>query len=113
MPPLVVLTTAGSPEEADRLARELVGRRLAACVNIVPGVRSIYRWEGEVREDGELLLVIKTRAEELEALRAAVRELHSYDLPEILALPVAGGDRAYLDWIEASVGPQDDAPPSG
>jgi periplasmic divalent cation tolerance protein len=97
-----VLTTVGTEEQANRIAQELVARRLAACVSIVPGVRSVYRWQGEVVSDGEFLLIAKTREGDFEAVRAAIRELHSYDVPEILALPVGQGDPDYLDWIAES-----------
>ena len=95
----VVLTTADSAELADRLARGLVERRLAACVNIVGPVRSVYRWKGEIVSDDERLLLIKTDSEHFEALREAIRELHLYEVPEILALAVTAGDRPYLDWL--------------
>lgn len=94
-----VLTTVGTEEQANLIAGELVARGLAACVNVVPGVRSVYRWQGEVVTDGELLLVAKIREEDFEAVRAAIRELHSYDQPEVLALPVSAGDPGYLAWI--------------
>ena len=95
----VVFVTAPDESVADRLARDLVEGRLAACVNVVPGIRSFYRWEGAVQADAEFLLVVKTRTDRLEALASRVREIHPYDLPEILALPAAGGSREYLDWI--------------
>lgn len=101
----VVLTTAGSDEVAERIARGLVERRLAACVNCVPGVVSTYRWRGEVARDEERLLVVKTRASRLPAVEAAIRELHDYELPEVLVLPVSGGSRAYLDWLAGEVDP--------
>lgn len=101
----VALTTCGSEEDAARLAKELVGRRLAACVNIVPGVRSFYWWDGSVQEDGEVLLVMKTRVEVLHDLEAAVQELHSYDVPEFVVLPIAEGSAAYLRWIDDNVRP--------
>ena len=97
-----VLTTVGTEEQANRIAGELVGRGLAACVNIVPGVRSVYRWQGDVVTDGELLLIAKIREEDFEAVRSAIRELHSYDQPEVLALPVSAGDPGYLAWIAES-----------
>ncbi|HEX6199687.1 MAG TPA: divalent-cation tolerance protein CutA [Thermoanaerobaculia bacterium] len=97
-----VLTTVGTEEQANLIAGELVARRLAACVNIVPGVRSVYRWQGEVVSDGELLLIAKIREDDFEAVRAAIRELHSYDQPEVLALPVGQGDPGYLGWIAES-----------
>ena len=95
----VVLVTAPDAETGARLARSLVEERLAACANLVPGVRSIYRWEGRVQDDAEVLLVLKTRAERVDALAARVSELHPYDVPEVVALAVVGGNRAYLDWV--------------
>jgi periplasmic divalent cation tolerance protein len=95
----IVLTTADSEELADRIARTLVERRLAACVNVVGPVSSVYRWKGEIVRDRERMLVIKTSAERFPELREAIRELHSYDVPEVLAIAVDDGDRAYLDWL--------------
>lgn len=95
----VVLVTAPSPEVARDIARALVEARLIACANVVPGVRSIYRWEGRVEEDEEVLLVLKTRAEHCEAVAARVNALHPYALPEVIALPVTEGSRSYLDWV--------------
>ena len=100
---IVVVTTVGTEEQANLLAREIVGRRQAACVNILPGVRSVYRWQGKICQDGELMLVIKTLDSEFEGVAATIRELHSYDLPEILAFQVARGERNFLEWIAASV----------
>lgn len=100
---LVVLSTVASAEDAERIAGELVVRRLAACVNVVPSVVSVYRWKGELQRDAERLLVIKTRRERFDALRAALIELHPYELPELLALPVAAGHPAYLEWLDAGV----------
>ena len=97
----VVLVTAPDPGTAAALARTLVEERLAACANLVPGVRSIYRWEGEVQDDAEVLLVLKTRAARCDALAARVRDLHPYDLPEVVVLPVGGGSRGYLEWVIA------------
>jgi periplasmic divalent cation tolerance protein len=96
---IAVLVTAGSGEEAERIARTLVEERLAACVNVVSGVRSLYRWEGRVAEDTEHLLVIKSRRELLPRLEQRVRELHSYSVPEVVALEVIGGSRSYLEWL--------------
>ena len=87
--PLVVLTTASSPEEASRIARYVVEARLAACVNIIDRVQSVYRWQGAVESATEVLLIIKTSDSNVDALEAAIRELHSYEVPEILSLPVA------------------------
>jgi periplasmic divalent cation tolerance protein len=101
----VVLLTAPDAEVGGRLARALVGEGLAACVNVVPGVRSIYRWQGELHDDAEVLLVAKTRADRAEAFDARVRELHPYELPELLRLPVAGGSAAYLDWVRGECAP--------
>jgi periplasmic divalent cation tolerance protein len=100
---VVALSTVGSAEEADRLARALVERRLAACVNVVPGVVSHYRWQGELQRDEERLLVIKTRAERIEALREALRELHPYELPELVAFEISGGSPEYLKWLDEGV----------
>ncbi len=95
----LVLVTAPDAETGARLARTLVEERLAACANLVPGVRSIYRWEGAVQDDAEVLLLIKTRSEHCEALAARVQDLHPYDLPEVVALAATGGSTAYLDWV--------------
>ena len=101
----VVFCTAGSEAEASRIALALVERRLAACVNVLPGIRSTYRWEAAVRTDTEWLLLVKTRADHFEQVRATIRELHSYELPEIVMLDIAAGDPSYLAWIDASVTP--------
>jgi len=101
----VVLITVPDGETATGLGRALVEARLAACVNVVPGVRSLYRWEGKVQDDPELLLVVKTRADRIAALAARVRDLHPYELPEILALPAVGGCEAYLDWVRTEASP--------
>jgi periplasmic divalent cation tolerance protein len=97
---IVLFTTVSSPEEADRLARALVERRLAACVNIMPRVQSVYRWQGKVEDSSEILLVIKSRRPLFAALCEAVRALHSYEVPELIALPVVEGYAPYLDWID-------------
>lgn len=101
---LVVLCTVGRAEDAERIAGEVVARGLAACVNVLPGVVSIYRWKGGVERDAEHLLVIKTRRERFEALREAIVSLHPYELPEVIALPIEAGHQAYLDWLDESVG---------
>jgi len=98
----VVLVTCATEEAAAALAGTLVEERLAACGNIMSGVRSIYRWQGAVQQDSEVLLLLKTMAARVPALSARIRELHSYDLPEVLALPILGGLPAYLAWIEES-----------
>jgi periplasmic divalent cation tolerance protein len=100
---VVALSTVGTAEDAERISRALVERRLAACVNVVPGLVSIYRWKEGVVRDEERLLVVKTRAEKVEALREALVALHPYDLPELVVLPVEGGHAPYLAWIAESV----------
>jgi periplasmic divalent cation tolerance protein len=95
----IVLTTAGSAKEAEKLALALVERRLAACVNIVPQIRSVYRWQDNVEQATEWLLVIKTQSAAFERLRDAIKELHSYDLPECIMLEITAGSQLYLDWI--------------
>lgn len=100
----VVLVTAPDGDTAERLGRLLVEERLAACVNVVPAITSIYRWEGRVESDQETLLVIKTSTGGFETLRRRVVELHPYDTPEVLALDVRNGSREYLDWVLGSVG---------
>ena len=97
--------TAPDAETGIRIARALVEERLAACVNLVPGIRSIYRWEGAVEEDAEVLLVVKTRADRAGDLASRVAELHPYDLPELVLLPAVGGSPAYLDWVRAEAAP--------
>jgi periplasmic divalent cation tolerance protein len=101
----IVLITVPDADTATGLGRALVEARLAACVNVVPGVRSLYRWEGKVQDDAELLLVVKTRADRIAALAARVRELHPSELPEILALSAVGGSEAYLDWVRTEASP--------
>jgi len=96
----IVFVTAGKREVADKLARVLVGERLAACVSIVDGVTSIYRWEGEVVEDRELLLIIKTWNDRFEELKARILAEHPYQVPEIVALPLEDGHQAYLEWVQ-------------
>lgn len=100
---IAVVTTVGTEEQAYEIAREIVARRQAACVNIVPGIRSIYRWKGKICKDGELLLIIKTLEGEFEGVTSTIRELHSYELPEILAFNVGRGEERFLEWIAASV----------
>lgn len=99
----LILTTCGSAEEARRIAQEIVQRRLAACVNIVPQVESVYRWKGEIESAAEWLLIIKTTAAAFERLRYALAKLHSYDLPECIAIAIEDGSSEYLEWIGESV----------
>ena len=100
---LVVLTSVGNEEQANLLADELVVRRHAACVHIIKIARTVYRWQGRVFDDNEYLLVAKTTDEEYPLVEAAIKELSSYDLPEILAFEVARGEAAFLDWIVGSL----------
>jgi periplasmic divalent cation tolerance protein len=99
----VILTTAGSEEEAGRIARVLVERGLAACVNVLPGMVSTYRWKGEVRTEPEWLAIVKTRSDRFEQVRAAIRELHSYETPEVVMLASVDADADYLAWLDGSV----------
>ena len=100
---IVVMTSVGDEEQALLIARELVARRLAACVNVLPGVRSVYRWQGKICRDTEFLLIVKTLESEYPAVEAAIQELHGYELPEILAFKVCRGEPKFLDWIGASL----------
>ena len=95
----LVFSTCADEAAAGRIARALVEERLAACVNLQPGVRSVYRWEGEITEDAERLLIAKTPAARLSALTDRLAALHDYELPEIVAVPVSGGSQGYLDWV--------------
>jgi periplasmic divalent cation tolerance protein len=99
----IVLTTAGSEEEARKIAHALVERRLAACVNIVPQIASIYRWQGKVEEAREWLLIAKTTFAAFAQVRDAIAELHSYDVPESICLNIEDGSPNYLEWIAESV----------
>ncbi|HWH61239.1 MAG TPA: divalent-cation tolerance protein CutA [Terriglobales bacterium] len=100
---LLVLTTAGSEDEARKIAHTLVERKLAACVNIVPKIHSIYRWQGKVESAEEFLLIIKTARSREQEVESTVRQLHSYSLPEHVALAIDDGNDAYLQWIEECV----------
>ena len=100
----VVLVTAPDSDTGADIARAVVADELAACVNVVPGVRSIYRWEGAVQEEEEVLLVMKTRRARLGELTARVEAVHPYDVPEVVALPIEGGSAPYLAWVAAGAG---------
>jgi len=100
---VMALSSVGTAEDAERLARALVERRLAACVNVLPGVVSHYRYQGELHRDAEWLLLVKTRSERLPALRTALAELHPYELPELVAFEITDGSEAYLEWLDDSV----------
>lgn len=99
----VVLVTVSNETEARTLARTLVEERLVACANIIPGITSIYRWEGQVCEDREILLVLKTQTQKVTALQKRITHLHSYAVPEVLALPICEGSARYLAWIDSCV----------
>jgi periplasmic divalent cation tolerance protein len=99
----IVLTTTGSEAEAQKIARHLVESRMAACVNIIPQIASVYRWQGKVEEACEWLLLIKTTADVFETVREAIAHLHSYELPECVCLTVEDGSPDYLQWIADSV----------
>lgn len=107
-PALICLSTCPDRATADRIARTLVDERLAACVNLLPGITSVYRWQGTVETDEEVLLLAKTAPARMQALTARIVELHPYDVPEVIALEAGGGLPAYLEWIatETTGGPQ-------
>jgi periplasmic divalent cation tolerance protein len=97
---LLVLTTLGNDEDAVRVAKALLERRVAACVNIVGSVRSFYRWEGKIEDDSERLLLIKTRADRYNDLESVIGDVHPYDVPELIAVPLERGAAAYLGWVD-------------
>ncbi len=108
-----MVTTVGTEEEANRVAEELVSRRHSCCVNIIPVQRSVYRWKGKVCDDSEFLLVIKTMEHEYEAVETAIKELHSYELPEILDFNIGRGEKNFLDWIASCLDKNADFPGDG
>jgi periplasmic divalent cation tolerance protein len=97
---IVVLSACASAEEAAKIARSLVEKKLAACVNVLPAVRSFYRWKGVVEDDQESLLVIKSSRGLFDQLRAELEKLHSYEVPEVIAVPIVDGSEGYLEWLE-------------
>ena len=100
---IIVLSTCGSQDEARRVARSLVDAKLAACVNILPGVQSIYHWQGAVQEEQEWMLVIKSTRPLFDRLCSELRKVHSYQVPEAIAIPVVDGHQDYLDWIDREI----------
>ena len=106
---IVVMTTTGSREEADKIARGLVERNLTACAQIIGPISSIFRWEGAIQQQEEWLCLLKSTQHFYPQLETAIRELHSYEVPEIIALPVAGGCADYLHWLHASLAAGADA----
>ena len=99
----IVLSTCGDRETAERIAHRLVELRLAACVNILPGVQSVYRWQGTVESAAEVLMLIKTKAALIQEVQSTIAGLHSYEVPEFLVLPISGGSEAYMAWLETSL----------
>src|SRR5467141_2084746 len=96
---MLVLTTLPDSDAAAEMAKKVVGDRLAACANLLPAIRSIYRWQGKLQDENEVLLLLKTRAEHLERLKLRILELHPYEVPEVLAVPVESGYQPYLEWL--------------
>ena len=109
----VVYVTVPDREVGRKLASELLSARLVACVNLIPGVESMYRWEGKVESDDELLLMMKTRSALVDTVAQRVVALHPYDLPEVISAPVVGGLQGYLDWVLSSTTPEGDSPAEG
>ncbi|MEW6571160.1 MAG: divalent-cation tolerance protein CutA [Nitrospirota bacterium] len=101
---IVVFITASEENEAVKIAKALVESRLAGCVNIIRGIRSIYRWEGKIEDENEVLLVVKTRGDLFESLSKKVKEIHGYTVPEIIAIPIIKGSEDYLKWLEEVTG---------
>lgn len=102
---IVVLSTCGSAEEAERIGRLLVERQLAACVNVISGMRSYYRWKGVMEESSEFLLIVKSSRELFDIVRTELIKAHSYELPEVLVLPIIDGSPEYLKWIDSALAP--------
>ena len=101
---IAVFVTASSHEEGERIASTLVNERLAACGNIIKGITSIYTWDNELCKDDEILLILKTRREKFDELSIRIKEMHSYDVPEIIAISIVDGSKEYLDWVKQSTG---------
>ena len=99
----IVVTTCPTPEVATQLANEIVEQQLAACVNIIPSIKSVYKWKGKIEHDEESLLIIKTMKQQLAPLEKLVLKLHPYETPEFISMPIESGSKAYLDWITASL----------
>lgn len=102
---IVVLSTCGTAEEADGIARRLVEKRLAACVNVLSGARSIYRWRGEIEDAAEFVIIIKSRRDLLDPLRTELEKMHSYEVPEVIALSIVDGSAGYMSWLDGELSP--------
>ncbi len=102
---IVVLVTASSTQEAQKLGKDLVQEKLAACVNVIPKIISIFNWHEDVCEEEEVLMIVKTSGEKFSALEKKVKQMHSYDVPEIIALPIVAGSKEYLNWIRKETKP--------
>lgn len=100
---IIIFVTAASKKQAGQIAEALIKKKLAACVNIIGGVNSFFRWQGKIDSAKEVLLIIKSNKDKLPRIITCVKSLHSYDVPEIIALPIIAGDRAYLKWIDESL----------
>ncbi|MDQ2922127.1 MAG: divalent-cation tolerance protein CutA [Acidobacteriota bacterium] len=107
---IVVFVTTANSEEAAQLAEMLVGQRLAACVQILPEMESVYRWQGKIERQKEVLVIAKTTKSKFEELEAKVRAIHSYETPEIIALPLTAGSPPYLEWLNSSVNADEEGP---
>ncbi|HDL18921.1 MAG TPA: divalent-cation tolerance protein CutA [Bacteroidetes bacterium] len=105
--PLLVFVTVPSQKEGERIGKKLVEQKLAACVNIIPHLYSIFSWQGKITEVDEILLLIKTMPDRFETLKQKIKKIHSYDVPEIIALPVVAGDRNYFEWVYESTRPNE------
>ena len=101
--PIIILTTVSSKKEAELIGSKLIDKELAACVNIIPNIKSIYYWEGKINKDSEYLLIIKTVKRAEEDIFENIRKLHSYDTPEMITIPITGGEKSYLNWLSKSV----------
>lgn len=100
---VVILITTSSEEEGTRIGRTLVEERLAACVNVIPGIRSFFRWEGKLQDEKEALLLVKSQGDQVGRIIYRVKELHSYTVPEVIALPILAGSEDYLGWVRESI----------
>ncbi len=105
---IIVLSTCASQQEAEKIAKLLVESRLAACVNILPGIRSVYHWQGKIQDEAEILLLIKSRRPLFEQLQKTLASVHSYEVPEIIAIPIVEGALSYLQWLSRETGGPDE-----